>query len=121
MGVQVYHPYRQPNYPNLCLPFNGHCSHFCLPAPQMKTSCACPEQLILGEDNTTCHVAGILFCNLWKTIKFLFVVEILRPPSISHVKESLSASLKAPIIKLNVQSIGTVLLGVLLLTSIVVS
>ena len=61
MGVQVYHPYRQPNYPNLCLPFNGHCSHFCLPAPQMKTSCACPEQLVLGEDNTTCQVAGILF------------------------------------------------------------
>ena len=30
---QVYHPFRQPDFPNLCLPFNGHCSHLCLPSP----------------------------------------------------------------------------------------
>ena len=63
MVVQVYHPYRQPDYPNHCLPFNGHCSHFCLPAPQhdrqdKKTSCRCPEQLRMDEDNRTCREKG---------------------------------------------------------------
>ena len=33
---QVYHPFRQPDFPNLCLPFNGHCSHLCLPSPGIK-------------------------------------------------------------------------------------
>ena len=33
---QVYHPFRQPDFPNLCLPFNGHCSHLCLPSPGNK-------------------------------------------------------------------------------------
>lgn len=59
MVVQVYHPYRQPDFPNHCLPFNGHCSHFCLPAPRLSpssptTSCACPSQLRLDEDQRSC-------------------------------------------------------------------
>ena len=63
MVVQVYHPYRQPDYPNHCLPFNGHCSHFCLPAPHLlreerKTSCKCPEQLSMDEDGRTCREKG---------------------------------------------------------------
>ena len=63
MGVQVYHPYRQPGYPNYCLPFNGHCSHFCLPAPQVTlqdqaTACKCPEYLQLDKDNRTCKEKG---------------------------------------------------------------
>ena len=63
MVVQVYHPYRQPDYPNHCLPFNGHCSHFCLPAPHMttlssRTSCRCPVQLEMDADNRTCREKG---------------------------------------------------------------
>ena len=69
MVVQVYHPYRQPDYPNHCLPFNGHCSHFCLPAPQhggqdKKTSCRCPHQLSMDEDNRTCREKGEYFLLL---------------------------------------------------------
>jgi len=60
MVVQVYHPYRQPDYPNHCLPFNGHCSHFCLAAPQVTpqsspTACQCPQYLQLDRDNRTCR------------------------------------------------------------------
>jgi len=55
MVVQVYHPYRQPDYPNLCIPFNGHCSHFCLPAPHERTACRCPTHLQMDTaDNRTC-------------------------------------------------------------------
>lgn len=48
MTVVVYHPYRQPSGRNWCQPLNGHCSHMCLPAPQIdmnspKFSCACPD------------------------------------------------------------------------------
>ena len=59
MVVQVYHPYRQPDYPNLCLPFNGHCSHLCLPAPGHRNlACRCPRPLVLSSDNRTCHPPG---------------------------------------------------------------
>jgi len=55
MVLQVYHPFRQPDYPNLCLPFNGHCSHLCLPSPGPKSvSCKCPAALTLDSDNKTC-------------------------------------------------------------------
>ena len=59
MVIHVYHPYRQPDAPNHCLPLNGQCSHICLPAPQItansaKTSCACPRGLKLDKDNRNC-------------------------------------------------------------------
>lgn len=59
MVIHVYHPYRQPDAHNHCLPLNGRCSHICLPAPQLtansaKTSCACPKGLKLDKDNLNC-------------------------------------------------------------------
>ena len=59
MVVQVYPPFRQPDYPNLCLPFNGHCSHLCLPAPGHRSlACRCPPSYTLSEDNRTCTPSG---------------------------------------------------------------
>ena len=59
MVIHVYHPYRQPDGHNHCLPLNGRCSHICLPAPRItansaKTSCACPRGLKLDKDNLNC-------------------------------------------------------------------
>jgi len=64
MTVVVYHPYRQPGGPNFCQPLNGHCSHLCLPAPQInidspKYSCACPDGYYLTPaDNSTCRIGS---------------------------------------------------------------
>ncbi|XP_037092270.1 very low-density lipoprotein receptor-like isoform X2 [Pollicipes pollicipes] len=59
VDVLVYHPYRQPNATNHCLPINGQCSHLCLPAPRTagsrrRTGCACPDGLALGPDQLSC-------------------------------------------------------------------
>uniref|UniRef100_U5ER34 Putative low-density lipoprotein receptor n=1 Tax=Corethrella appendiculata TaxID=1370023 RepID=U5ER34_9DIPT len=59
MTIHVYHPYRQPDGTNHCQAVNGHCSHLCLPAPQItsrspKISCACPTGLKLMDDNLMC-------------------------------------------------------------------
>ena len=59
MAVHVYHPYRQPDVKNYCKPLNGHCSHICVPAPQLtsnsaKTSCMCPNGFKLAKDNLSC-------------------------------------------------------------------
>jgi len=59
MAVHVYHPYRQPDAKNYCKPLNGHCSHICVPAPQLtsnsaKTSCMCPNGFKLAKDNLSC-------------------------------------------------------------------
>ena len=53
-------PYRQPETTNHCLPLNGRCSHFCLPAPQLtkhsaKTACFCPDGMKLGKDYLNCE------------------------------------------------------------------
>ena len=66
MVLQVYHPLRQPDYPNLCLPFNGHCSHLCLPSPGPDTavSCRCPAGLILNSDNRTCQQQGLIIVDI---------------------------------------------------------
>ncbi|XP_069673416.1 low-density lipoprotein receptor isoform X3 [Periplaneta americana] len=59
MVIHVYHPYRQPDGENHCQAVNGHCSHLCLPAPQInsrspKISCACPDGLRLLADGLMC-------------------------------------------------------------------
>ena len=59
MTVHMYHPLRQPELPNHCIPVNGECSHFCVPAPRItensaKTSCVCPMDLELDADHKTC-------------------------------------------------------------------
>ncbi|XP_023705770.1 very low-density lipoprotein receptor isoform X4 [Cryptotermes secundus] len=59
MVIHVYHPYRQPDGENYCQAVNGHCSHLCLPAPQInfrspKISCACPDGLRLLADGLMC-------------------------------------------------------------------
>ena len=66
MVVQVMHPYRQPAYHNHCQPYNGHCTHLCLPAPQVsphspRTSCACPAQMVLQADGRSCKSKGNSF------------------------------------------------------------
>lgn len=48
---------------NYCQAVNGHCSHLCLPAPQMnarspKISCACPDGLRLMSDELMCVEDG---------------------------------------------------------------
>lgn len=63
MTIHVYHPYRQPDGINHCSAVNGHCSHLCLPAPQIlahsaKISCACPTGLKLLNDGQTCIEDG---------------------------------------------------------------
>uniref|UniRef100_A0A8D9BTS8 Very low-density lipoprotein receptor n=1 Tax=Cacopsylla melanoneura TaxID=428564 RepID=A0A8D9BTS8_9HEMI len=64
MVLHVYHPYRQPDGTNHCAAVNGHCSHLCLPAPQInahspKISCACPDGLKLLPDRLMCAEAVI--------------------------------------------------------------
>lgn len=59
MVIHVYHPYRQPDGENHCQAVNGHCSHLCLPAPQINSkspliSCACPEGLQMLPGELTC-------------------------------------------------------------------
>lgn len=59
MTIHVYHPYRQPDGINHCQAVNGHCSHFCLPAPRFndhgpKISCVCPNGLKLMKDGLMC-------------------------------------------------------------------
>ena len=66
MVVQVHHPYRQPAYHNHCKRYNGHCTHICLPAPQVsshspRTSCACPQEMVLQADGRSCQNKG---CNI---------------------------------------------------------
>lgn len=63
MVIHVYHPYRQPDGENHCQAVNGHCSHLCLPAPQInrhspRISCACPENLRMLSDGLTCVQDG---------------------------------------------------------------
>jgi hypothetical protein len=63
MVIHVYHPYRQPDGENHCQAVNGHCSHLCLPAPQInprspRISCACPENLKMSPDGLTCRQDG---------------------------------------------------------------
>ena len=56
---QVYHPVRQPVYPNPCAVNNGGCSHLCLLSPPVYDStvgyrCACPNNFGLLPDDHTC-------------------------------------------------------------------
>ncbi len=89
MVVHVYHPYRQPDGINHCLPLNGRCSHICVPAPQLtinsaKTSCLCPHGLKLEKDGLNCERDGELNSNFRERlfyviawINFQFTVSIL--------------------------------------------
>ena len=77
MVIHVYHPYRQPEAQNHCLPLNGRCSHVCLPAPQLtansaKTSCACPRGLRLDNDNLNCIHDRKLFFFFLLFVSFPF-------------------------------------------------
>lgn len=79
MVLHVYHPYRQPDGVNYCAAVNGHCSHLCLPAPQInprspKISCGCPDGLVLMADGLMCtedcklaifYVISITFLKLY--------------------------------------------------------
>ncbi|XP_062564509.1 low-density lipoprotein receptor-like isoform X2 [Armigeres subalbatus] len=83
MTIHVYHPYRQPDGTNHCQAVNGHCSHLCLPAPQInsrspKISCACPTGLKLMDDGLMC-VEDVSESNA-------------RGPSTSHASNSRSST-----------------------------
>lgn len=76
MVVHVYHPYRQPDGENHCQAVNGHCSHLCLPAPQINQhspliSCACPENLRMLSDGLTCVQDGKKLINVYQNISYL--------------------------------------------------
>lgn len=71
MVIHVYHPYRQPDGENHCQAVNGHCSHLCLPAPQInqrspKISCACPETLRMLSDGLTCVQDGKILISVYR-------------------------------------------------------
>nr|XP_040223812.2 low-density lipoprotein receptor-related protein 4 isoform X2 [Anopheles coluzzii] len=57
MGIQSYHPSRQPDFTNRCAADKngrkGGCSHLCLPA-RTHRRCACPIGLTLRPDQKTC-------------------------------------------------------------------
>lgn len=80
MTIHVYHPYRQPDGINHCSAVNGHCSHLCLPAPQIlahspKISCACPTGLKLLEDGQTCIEDGERSTNngeIWNSLLWAY-------------------------------------------------
>ncbi|KFM62234.1 hypothetical protein X975_15599, partial [Stegodyphus mimosarum] len=59
MGIHIYHHYKQPEGVNHCRNMNGHCSHLCLPTPNItahspRYTCACPDRMKLANDHTTC-------------------------------------------------------------------
>lgn len=74
MVVHVYHPYRQPDGINHCAAVNGHCSHLCLPAPQInnkspKISCSCPNGLMLMSDGLMCAEEGKARCHVRRLVE----------------------------------------------------
>lgn len=79
MVIHVYHPYRQPDGENYCQAVNGHCSHLCLPAPQItahspRISCACPEGLHLLSDGLTCVQGGEYYLSIFeKDFPYYFI------------------------------------------------
>ncbi|XP_013384074.1 uncharacterized protein LOC106154305 [Lingula anatina] len=54
MGIQVYHPLRQPTVYNYCEPLQPKCSHLCLLKPG-GASCACPRGYTL-EAGHLCQI-----------------------------------------------------------------
>lgn len=56
--VKVFHPSRQPkieNELNPCFFKNGNCSHLCLLSTVYTRRCACPNLMILSQDDMTCE------------------------------------------------------------------
>ncbi|XP_015924680.1 very low-density lipoprotein receptor isoform X1 [Parasteatoda tepidariorum] len=59
MDIHIYHSYKQPKGVNHCSNMNGHCSHLCLPTPNINAqspryTCACPNGMVLAADHATC-------------------------------------------------------------------
>ncbi|GFY71990.1 low-density lipoprotein receptor [Trichonephila inaurata madagascariensis] len=59
MDIHIYHSYKQPKGINYCSDMNGHCSHLCLPTPNINAqsaryTCACPDGMVLAADHMTC-------------------------------------------------------------------
>ncbi|CAG0879500.1 unnamed protein product [Darwinula stevensoni] len=55
--IQIYHPLRQPDFPNPCGNNNGGCSHLCLLSPRNASvtyTCTCPNQFFLSPDGKSC-------------------------------------------------------------------
>ena len=83
MAIHVYHPYRQPDGENHCQAVNGHCSHLCLPAPQInarspRIACACPDGLRLLSDGLMCgeDCKFHIYLFFWFFIYLLFLLFI---------------------------------------------
>lgn len=59
-AIRIMHPLMQPSLRKNC-PKHHPCSHYCLPSPRVGAlrgdtafSCACPEDLVLMDDDRTC-------------------------------------------------------------------
>ncbi|XP_046661606.1 very low-density lipoprotein receptor-like isoform X4 [Homalodisca vitripennis] len=96
MVLHVYHPYRQPDGINYCAAVNGHCSHLCLPAPQVnprspKISCGCPDGLVLMADGLMCtEDLPPQTMNSPPTTQFTSIDRSLAPRSREEVLDGLS-------------------------------
>ena len=55
--VKAFHSVLQPNWKNYCQTRERKCSHICIPDihEAKQTSCLCPPDWRLSEDNTTCQ------------------------------------------------------------------
>jgi len=73
MGIHVFHPSIQKTTYNPC--WLHMCSHLCLLAPLRQYSCACPDHLVLSNDNKTCIAIPnnpYLFLSVEKGIKKIY-------------------------------------------------
>jgi len=63
MGVEIYHPLRQPNARNPCRRLNGGCSHLCLLSSKHDYTCRCPTGVKMLKDRQTCNTTRAYVCT----------------------------------------------------------
>ncbi|XP_065070003.1 low-density lipoprotein receptor 1-like [Rhopilema esculentum] len=63
MGLEIYHPLRQPTAKNPCARYNGGCSHLCLLSSKHVYTCRCPTGVQLLRDKQTCNTTSAYVCT----------------------------------------------------------